>query len=522
MATIPLSVAKYIRSLWMSDMVMTYLHVDGNGHLKEWGGHPRYYGLYNLSVGQPASEQIAFLEGLLPVAHTEIFQFVEMNAGSVAHIHVLPANQGTWILLFDATTERDRQQQIQQQVNELSILNYRQTQLLNQIEEARQTLTEEKQGLENIIEFKSRFIATLSHELRAPLSSIIGYTEMLDKAKEEDEKAANYLTTVKKNANYLVDLVDNILDQAQLEIGQIELHKTNCDLKELNKDLKAFFLPTANAKNLTFDIILQGNLPIKISIDELRFRQVLINLINNALKFTERGFVKVTLNWQNEKLHFSVEDTGSGVSPEARKQIFTAFYTKDSASVQQKNKKGDGVGLGLTISQQLVQLMEGELKLEHSSEAGTIFSGFITAPSIYYSLSHDYDDSDRTDYKIGAKVLVVDDNSVVRMLTEVYLEEGGYAVLSACSGQEAIEIAMTEFPDLILIDLLMPEMDGYATVQQLRKQDFAQPIVALSASNFENDYKYALEVGCNDYLTKPVDMKKLLDMVDKTLKQPDN
>ena len=515
MPAIPSSVVKYVRTLWMSEMVITYLVVDLDGNLQEWGGHPRYYGLTNLIAGQPVTEQIFFLEGLLPASHTEILQFVNMG-GSTAHVHILPCHHGTWILLLDATVEHERQQQIQQQVNELSLLNYRQTQLLNQIEEARQGLVEEKQHLEEIIAVKSRLIASLSHELRTPLSSIIGYTDLLDKAKQEDEKATDYLTTVKNNAAYLLGLIDNILDQAKLEAGKIELKSGHCDVKQLVNDLKALFFPAAQDKNLVLEFVLQSNIPSKILVDSLRLRQVLINLVSNGIKFTQAGQVKLEVTWENDKLIFLVQDTGSGISPEAKEKIFDPFHREENTTHIQ------GTGLGLTISYQLVKLMGGELKVVESSPNGSTFSGFVVAPEVYQHESIPLPQSDTTTDQysspVNAKVLVVDDNSVIRMLTEIYLKGDGYTVITASSGEEGIDVALKEQPDVILMDLLMPDIDGYIAVKRLREQHFSHPIIALSASNFDSDYDYALAAGCNGYLTKPVDVTKLLDKVRSMLK----
>jgi signal transduction histidine kinase/CheY-like chemotaxis protein len=506
MTTIPLSVVKYIRSVWMAEMILAYLQIDEQGNLVKWGGHPRHYGLSNLTAGQPVVEQVNFLEGMLTIPHSHVLEFVRVGEGRCAHVHIIPLDKGTYVLMLDATGEHDRQQKMQQQLNELSILTYRQSQLLQELEAARQALREEKEQLGQASELKSQFITTLSHELRTPLTSIVGYAKLLDEAKQADSRSANYLTTVKNNANHLLLLIDNVLEQTTLEAGQTVLQSSRCDIKQLLTDLKSLFFPNAKEKKLVFDVEMQPNLPTQVTIDELRFRQVLINLITNAFKFTSNGFVRVIVGWQAERLEFSVADSGSGVSPEAQPKIFTAFHREHT------NNATPGTGLGLAISHHLVTLMGGNLAVESSPGHGSVFYGFIQAP-ITDSLS--LHDGESVFPHTSATILIADDSIDVRYLMEIYLEEDGYAVVGASDGAEAIILANQVKPDLILMDMQMPVTNGYEAVQQLRADNFTKPIIALSGSSLAHDCNYALEVGCDQYMVKPVSPDNLL----KTIKQ---
>lgn len=505
MASIPLSIVKYIRSILMADLIITYLHIDNHGNLLRWGGYPRHYGLSDLVAGQPVVEQIGFLDGMLDIPHTQVLQFMCIDGGGCAHVHIVPVEGSTWVLLFDATSEHDQQQKMQQQVNELSILTYRQSQLLQELEAARQSLFEEKQKLEEASDLKSRFIATLSHELRTPLTSIVGYTKLLDDVQQADARETNYLARVKNNANHLLTLIDNVLDQAQLEMGEVILQPSNCNVKQLLIDLKSLFFPTAQEKKLTFETNLSAEVPAKLKLDELRFRQVLINLITNALKFTQQGFVRVTLSWQQERLQFAVADSGPGISPAAQQKIFTAFHRENTAQTQ------PGAGLGLAISHHLINLMGGELTVESILGEGSVFKGFIAAPLIQMTTSaveHVPQILETT-----ATILIADDSIDIRTLMEIYLEERGYKVLSASDGKEAVNIALQTQPNLILIDMQMPVINGYEAVQQLRAQNFTQPIIALSGSNLPQDQNYALSVGCDHYFIKPVISDDLLEII---------
>ncbi len=505
---IPLSIAKYMRTLWMSEMVVTYFFVDLQGRLTHWSGYPRYYGLLNLVIGQSATEQLVFLEGLLPVTHTEVLNFVAINPeGNVAHVHLIPSNKGTWILLIDAQVEHEHQQKMQQRYNELNLLHYRQSQLTQKLEEARSALLEEKKQLEETVNAKTRFISTLSHELRAPLSSIIGYTDLIDKIEQTDKKETSYLNTVKKNAAHLLNLVDNILDETKLEMGKVSLQLQVCYFAEFIRDLKQLFYPIVQEKSLEFDVEINPNLPERLIIDELRLRQILINLINNSIKFTQQGSIKLRMNWENNDLYFAIIDTGIGISSEAKVKIFQAFHQEES------DQKQKGAGLGLAISYHLVTLMGGELKVDSELGKGSTFSGHIKATAGYTSHIQQEDIQTTINHIKSHKIMVVDDDMIIRMLLEAYLKEGGYEVIRATDGDEAVALAIQTQPDLILMDVNMPNMSGYEAVKMLRDQNVTVPIIALSASNFEHDRIHAVASGYNNYLMKPVYIEELFDIL---------
>ncbi len=506
MTNIPASVIEYVQSMWMAEMILTYLHIDAEGRLIDWGGYPQRYGLTTLTKDKLVVDQVDFLNGFLDITHTEVLQYLNIGGNRCIHVHIVPLEDGIYVLLLDVTAEHDRQQKMQQQVNELSILTYRQSQLLQELETTRIKLSAEKQQLEQTSKLKNDFIATLSHELRTPLTSIMGYTKLLDDAKQADVYESNYLDSVKKNANHLLSLIDNILDQTKLEIGQIEIHPNNCNVKQLLVDLKSLFLPIAQEKNLMFSVEVPDNLPTQLIIDELRFRQVLINLITNGIKFTDKGFVEVKITWQNNRLEFIVTDSGPGISPESQPKIFTAFHRESTANAL------PGVGLGLAISYHLVELMGGQLSVESSPQFGSNFTGFISANSVQFSVSDNTEISNS-----NIKILLVDDSVDLRSLIELYLENDGYAVITANDGDEAVKLALQTKPDIILMDMQMPVLDGYGAVQKLRAKKFTKPIIALSGSNIECDRNYALEIGCNQYLTKPIDPEKLLKVISQVI-----
>ncbi|MDM8569177.1 response regulator [Thiotrichales bacterium HSG1] len=508
MTNIPANIVEYVQSMWMAEMILTYLHIDTQGKLVDWGGYPQHYGLTSLTKNQPIVEQVSFLDGFLDVTHTEVLQSLNIGGNRCINAHIVPLDDSIYVLLFDVTAEHDQQQKMQQQVNELSILTYRQSQLLQELETTRKALSEEKQQLEQSIKLKSDFIATLSHELRTPLTSIMGYTELLNNAKQADEYESNYLESVKKNANHLLSLIDNVLDQTKLEIGQIKLQLNNCSVKQLLADLKSLFLPIAQEKSLLFDIKIPDNFPAQLTIDELRFRQVLINLITNGIKYTDKGFVEVNITWENERLQFTVTDSGPGISSESQQKIFTAFHREHTAN------KLPGVGLGLNISFHLVELMGGQLTVESSPQFGSNFTGFISAASAQFAITDKFQTNNT-----NTKILLADDSLDLRSLMELYLENGGYKVITVNDGQEAVRMALQIKPDIILMDMQMPVLDGYNAVKQLRDKNFTGPIIALSGSNIEHDRNYAFKVGCNKYITKPIVPEDLLNIISQVIVQ---
>lgn len=499
MRTIPLSIVKYIHSWWMSELILTYLHIDHEGLLIGWGGHPRHYGLYNLETRKCAVEQLPFLDGLLPTRHTELLEFIQIGNGRVAHIHLVPFQGGTWVLLIDATSEHDRQQCMQQQLNELSILSYRQTRLLHELETIAKNLQAEKEYLEEVARNKGQLISNLSHELRAPLTSIASYGRLLERSLDHGIPH-NYVENVQSNANHLLALIDNILDQTQLESGKITLQPSNCDLRRLLNELKTIFVPLAQEKNLQLSLQATPQLPVTLLIDELRFRQILINLLNNAIKFTQEGSVCLTLDWQPGKLLFQVEDTGKGIAPEAVEKIFLPYH--------RETRTTSGVGLGLAITKQLVNLMGGEIHVKSTLNKGTVFSGFIST-----RLDITYHNEEKTLSSHNVKVLLAEDTRSIHLLLENYLKESGYVVLNAYNGAEAVALAETEQPAIVLMDLHMPVMDGYLAIKTLRERHFNSPIIALSASDLLEDREAALQAGCSHYLRKPVDPKILLNII---------
>ncbi|MCP4702274.1 MAG: hypothetical protein GY862_36255 [Gammaproteobacteria bacterium] len=374
---LPLSIAKYIRSMWISEKILTYLYADNEGKLADWGGDPRHYGLPEPIIGKLITEQVSFLEGLLPVSRIEVLEFVCVGTGRIAHVHILPFRGGVWVMLLDASVEHDRQQQTQQIANELSLLTYRQSQLVHELETACRTLTEGKQRFKESNELKNRLVVALSREIHEQSDS--NAEKLLDEAKQADVREARYLSAINSNINQLLTLIDNVFDRSKLETGKMTVQPASCNPREILDSLEESLFSAARKKNLKIEVLVRSILPLRVSVDELRLRQVFINLITNAIQFTQRGFVRLTVGWEAGCLEFSVTDSGPGIPPETRDNIFTAF--------QQTNIPC--MGLGLAISHQLVTLMGGELTVSSTLNEGSAINGFVQAPLVRLEQEND-------------------------------------------------------------------------------------------------------------------------------------
>jgi len=505
--SIPLSIAKYIRSLLIAELILTYLHIDRAGRLKHWGGHPRHYGLHGLIAGEPACEQISFLEGLLPVAHTQLLEFVSVSTGCSAHVHLIPSHDGTWVLMFDATAEHDRRQKLQQQYNDLSMLSYRQSQMLQELENARQRLLDEKQQLESVASLQNSFIAQLSRDLRNLPDASVASQQLLAQATAIDVQEAARLATARSNTGKVLGLIDDLLAEIGRENERIILKPSPCQIRQLLHDLEKLFGPSARNKGLSFRIEAAAELPEHVVVDEFRLRQIFINLLSNALKFTAVGEVLLQASWHQGRFEFKVQDTGPGIAPEILQQLFQTHTHADTANA---------AGMSLRISVRLIRQMGGELLANSQAGQGTLFQGYV--PAGLLPDKQPFLTSPTTQPKRPITVLLAEDNPGIRMLMALYLKDEGYQVIAADNGQDAIHLALSHQPDVILMDLQMPGMDGFAATERLRQtHQFNKPVIALSASTLMQDKKQALAAGCSGYLIKPVDAQDLLTSITQAL-----
>ncbi|QDS99493.1 PAS domain S-box protein [Adhaeretor mobilis] len=372
---------------------------------------------------------------------------------------------------------------------------------------------------------KSDFLANMSHEIRTPMTAVLGYTDLLIGQESNPEKS-EHLLTIKRNGQYLLDIINDILDLSKIEAGKLEITPERFPLHRLVADVQSSMYVRAREKQLDFRVQYDGRIPKVIESDPKRLRQILVNLVGNALKFTEEGSVRLIVRFLDSestpRVQIDVVDTGIGITKEQRTRLFQDFSQADSSV----SRKFGGTGLGLAISQRLARLLDGEITVDSVPGQGSTFSCVISAGDVsdVQLIKPALDTQEQpsvsrpTEHRLNCRVLVVDDRRDVRFLTMRILSSAGVEVSLAEDGIEALQMvkelaARGETWDLILLDMQMPRLDGYQTAARLREMQFTQPIIALTADAMHGDMNHCLRSGCNAYLSKPIDAQKLIEMV---------
>jgi signal transduction histidine kinase/CheY-like chemotaxis protein len=354
---------------------------------------------------------------------------------------------------------------------------------------------------------RSTFLATMSHEIRTPLNGVLGVTQVLLRT-DVTEDQHRLLNTIHQSGSLLRSLLDDILDFSKVDSGQVEVVREPTDLRALTAELRSLWLPTTRDKGIRLDVLLDDEVPPWVMLDARMLRQVLGNLLANAIKFTSlHGEVTLEVRHTPEGLTFSVRDTGEGIPVAAQGRIFDVFVQVDGSS---KRRHG-GSGLGLAISQRLVACMGGELGVVSEEGVGSTFS--FTIPRDGVALPEPagaaQDGSPRG--LEGLRVLVVDDHGVNRMVVQRLLTDVGMQVGLAHDGGEAIARWRASPPDCIIMDCQMPVCDGYEATRRIRAEGGTLPIIALTANAMPEDIRRCLDAGMNDHLGKPVDRQRLLE-----------
>lgn len=387
------------------------------------------------------------------------------------------------------------------------------------------SLDEARRLAETANQTKSEFLANMSHEIRTPMSAIIGYLDILSRNITEPDDLKS-ISVIRRNSHFLLEIINDILDISKIEAGKIALHKKRFRPEKLLTDVQSLMEVRAAEKNLAIELKVDGQLPKTIRTDDKRLKQILVNLIGNAIKFTEEGSIelKVWFNSDLQRICFAVIDTGIGMAPRMLKKLFQPFTQGDSSL----NREFGGTGLGLNISQRLANLLGGEIVANSELGVGSEFTLSIAVGSLNNipMVVPDLSVRQSTTYKpqvvelqdLNGRILVVDDRKDIRFIAQHFLEQSGANVSVAENGQEAIRIihqaqADAKTFDLIVMDMQMPVLDGYAATRKLRKSGFNQPIVALTAHAMSGDRQRCLDAGCTDYLTKPLDRSVFVNLI---------
>jgi signal transduction histidine kinase/CheY-like chemotaxis protein/ligand-binding sensor domain-containing protein len=370
---------------------------------------------------------------------------------------------------------------------------------------------------------KSAFLANMSHELRTPLNAILGYTQILLKDDAQSARNRERLTVVDQSGNHLLAMINEVLDLSKIEAGKLNVNPTEFSLGELIEDICAAFRQRVSEKGLDFDCDCPDELKHTVRGDAGKLRQVLFNLLGNAVKFTDRGGVSLVLTSLGaDRVRFVVRDTGIGIAPEELRDIFLTFRqsTKTAASAQ-------GTGLGLAISERLVELLGGHLEVESVLGKGSSFHFDLELPAV--ATGEEMSTSPARE-KLGKvspiafqgparRILIVDDETTNRDVLRELLAPLGFEIAEAINGVECLEHCMRRPPDALLVDLQMAPIDGFEVTRQLRERPATRglKIIAVSASVFEDDQQHAIRAGCDDFLPKPFTEEQLLDVLGRAL-----
>ena len=374
---------------------------------------------------------------------------------------------------------------------------------------------------------KSEFLANMSHELRTPMNAIIGFTSVL-LSEQLSELHAEYLRTIDSSARNLLKIINDILDFSKIEAGHLEIDKAPFSLNRMLEEIRSEMNPTAVEKGISLRVSSDTDVPDDMIGDVIHLKQCLINVVDNAIKFTEIGTVQLSTRFERndsgEFVIYHISDTGIGISPEKKKLIFSSFAQVDGSS----SRKYGGTGLGLAITHNLIKLMGGSIDLQSHEGQGSIFT--ITIPFIAGKLDKvTYDSVKRTNtvpldttgiFK-GQKILIAEDNDSNKNLLETYLKPTGADYVIVDNGMEAVKKWLEDSSyTLLLMDMQMPVMSGYDAVVEIRKAGCKVPIIAITANALASDREKCLEIGCDSHLPKPLDLDEFIAVikmyVDKT------
>ncbi len=424
-------------------------------------------------------------------------------------------------IVIDISTLKNIELELKAQIKENQALveeylsqNEELTNSIARIQTINEELKEAKINAEESYRLKSAFLANMSHEIRTPMNGIIGFSELLADSELDVEKRKYYAKIIIESSKQLLTLVNDILDLSRIETGKVPLFYEEVAVNDLINVLFAFFEPQTGSKNITLQAVKSlSNTQSTIKTDKTRLRQVLTNLLNNAIKFTHEGYIKFGYTKTGEFLQFFVEDTGIGIPENLHEKIFEPFRQVQLEVTQQFG----GTGLGLSISTRLIELLGGKIWLVSKPSQGSVF--YFTIP--YKAASGQVMDKDKNEKQTalhapGMVVLIAEDDNVNYLYLETVLSKSRIKLIRANNGIEAYEQCM-KYPEiqLVLMDIKMPFMNGFDATRKIKQRFPDLPVIAQTAYAMNEDRIKAAEAGCDDYIAKPIKKAELLALIDK-------
>ncbi|MGB7416016.1 MAG: ATP-binding protein [Thermosynechococcaceae cyanobacterium] len=429
-----------------------------------------------------------------------------------------------WGLLFTYQLSAPRQwtaaaAKITTQIGTQLGIAIQQAELLSQTQQHTRDLQIAKEDAERSNQAKSTFLANMSHELRTPLNAILGYAQLLQRASDLSPDHQEYVQTIDRSGEHLLNLINDILEVSIIEAGQHQLNETSFDLYQLLDNLEKMLALRANIKQLSLSFVRQREVPQYIKADAQKLRQILINLLGNAVKFTAWGQVTLQVTVIEDRLQFSIEDTGPGIAPEDIDQLFKAFVQTEVGL-----QAAEGTGLGLLISRGFVELMGGHMHVSSQLGQGSTFSFDLPLQQTESVATQQreivrHNPSHLAPGQPEFRILVAEDRLVNRTLLVDLLRSVGFVVREACNGKEAVEIWHEWQPQAIWMDMQMPIMSGYVAAQKIKAAPGGQSTVifALTASAFEEQRADILNCGCDDFVRKPFRVEEIYGKLAQSL-----
>ncbi|MFL0810072.1 MAG: response regulator [Agarilytica sp.] len=407
--------------------------------------------------------------------------------------------------------------------------------LCNSMARLKNRLHEKNEALNHALEAKNQFLANMSHELRTPMNGVVGMLQVIDR-KNIDNGVRENVAVAKDSAALLLNLINEILDFSKLNADKVEIEIIGGSLKAILQNTSCIFREQAKMEGLQFSCILETDVPEMIETDLFRLRQVLNNLLGNAIKFTGDGMVRFSCAWDSSTsaLTFKVEDSGIGIAPEKVEKLFDSFSQADRSTT----RKYGGTGLGLSISKKICELLGGEISVDSELGKGSCFSFYIAAQNVgsvmlpkgeldltFTMASEQSSQGDELGNEKGSRVekprlIIVDDNEINVEVCEMIVEDLGYKSKSFTSGKKALEFLFEYHDDVdaLLLDCQMPEMDGYEVCARIREHEKEHslrrlPVIALTANALSGDREKCISAGMDDYTTKPIDADALNEKI---------
>lgn len=391
-----------------------------------------------------------------------------------------------------------------------------QIQNINERKLHEERLRQEKEKAERALEAKTHFLSNMSHEIRTPLNAILGFTEVLLEDEVDAEKRS-FLDYIKNAGDGLLHIINDILEFSKLEAGKMKIKKESFSARTLIEEVEQIFKSEIEHKSLEFNYFLSSSVPEFLVQDAKRLRQILINIIGNSVKFTDEGSISVSIEYENGRLSLCIEDTGIGIPGDKVELIKKPFVQVENV----KSSKNEGTGLGLSICQRLLDLMGGELRIESTYGEGTIVTIDLSAKECDVRATSQEDVTASFEAKAfhHVKALIVEDNDInTAVLYKTLSKLGFQTILTAKDGLEGVKSTLEEKPDIVFMDIQMPNLNGLDATVKIREDNPKGPvIIGVSANAFSEDRDKALDSGMNFYISKPIQKKELMATLMKTL-----